>query len=201
MTISGPRRPGSTSTSTSFSGKNRECLLLYLEYSHQKNLCREKSLKSDNPHKMHLVPINQNYLSRENASFFFPEPQQITEKCLERAKNYEYNSSKHDFPSLLNEFSAQLNSTSLEICQFTVSKSVCRYFSEDKLLSNTFLLSFVPHKLDLLPAQVITHTVIISFDTYMMSVSLKCRQHQGRDSHPQYLELPINTALSWLAQA
>lgn len=122
VTISGPRRPGSTSTSTSFSGKSREYLLLYLKYSHQKNLCWEKSLKSDNPHKTHLVPINQNYLSGENASFFFffSEPQQITEKRRERAKNYEHNSSKHDFPSLLNQFSAQLNSTSLEICRFII---------------------------------------------------------------------------------
>ena len=121
VTISGPRRPGSTSTSTSFLGKSRECLLLYLEYSHQKNLCWEKSLKSDNPHKTHLVLINQNYLSGENASFFFfPEPQQITEKSRERMKNYERNTSKDDFPSLLNQFSAQLNSTSLEICQFII---------------------------------------------------------------------------------
>lgn len=56
------------------------------------HLCRVKSLKSDEPRNANSIPINQNYLSRENA--LFSEPRQITEKLLELTKNNELNSAK-----------------------------------------------------------------------------------------------------------
>lgn len=70
MTISGPLRFGSTSTSTSCAREDRKPLLLYLKFQHQTHLSHVKSSKFDNPHKAHSVLSNQIYLSGENALFF-----------------------------------------------------------------------------------------------------------------------------------
>lgn len=56
------------------------------------HLWQVKSLKSNNPHKAHSIPINQTVCPVR--THFFSKPQQVTEKLPELVKNYELTSAK-----------------------------------------------------------------------------------------------------------